>query len=76
MVELRPTRAAGDDAAGPPDGWARCLRQDQLHLAGASAAPDTGTAPAREGDAPVRPVALSVHALAKRFPTRSGVAGG
>ncbi len=35
---------------------------------------DTGTAPApREGDAPVRPAALSVHALAKRFPTRSGV---
>ena len=42
VVELRPTGAADDDAAGPAEGWARCLRQDQLHLTGASAAPGHG----------------------------------
>ncbi len=74
VVELRPTREPGDDPSRPPAGWARCLRQDQLVLAGAGSAHDAvpagAVAPSR---APGRPSALSVESLAKRFPTRSGV---
>jgi peptide/nickel transport system ATP-binding protein len=72
VVELRPTREPDDDPSGPAAGWARCLRQDQLVLAGAGSAGDAVAvvAPPR---APDRPPALSVQGLAKRFPTRSGV---
>src|SRR6202011_3635181 len=60
--------------SGPATGWARCLRQDQLHLAGAGSARDAGSpAPPASSGAPAEPLALSVRGLAKRFPTRSGV---
>ncbi len=78
VVELRPTRDGGDASTGPDVGWARCLRQDQLHLAGAGSARLTAASavsspvPAAQ-PAPARPLALSVRDLAKRFPTRSGV---
>ena len=75
VVELRPTLGAGDDAGDTEEGWARCLRQDELRLNGAGAAhsavPTNGAEP--EVAVPGGPLALSVHGLAKRFPTRSGV---
>jgi oligopeptide/dipeptide ABC transporter ATP-binding protein len=81
-VELRPVADAARGAVvsdGAAAGWVRCLRQDQLQLAGArlSAGQDgvrPGTvAPPAGGGAPPQPVALSVRGLAKRFDTRSGV---
>ncbi len=72
VVELRPTH---DEVVAPGEAaLARCLRQDELHLAGAGTALDTGGAPApAPTSAPTRPMALAVHGLAKRFPTRSGI---
>ncbi len=76
VVELRPARGAvatTDDTEATA--LARCLRQDELHLAGAGAALDTGGSPATPTVATTaaRPLALAVHGLAKRFPTRSGI---
>jgi peptide/nickel transport system ATP-binding protein len=97
VIELRPvgtgpdgTDPDGTNAADDPEsGWVRCLRQDELHLAGAQVAadptgvptgsppdadpPDGAPAPDPRPSSPVRPAALSVRGLAKRFDTRSGV---
>ena len=77
VVELRPTRDGPEESAGPEEGWARCLRQDELVLAGAGATSDTDgspePSPLHPEPAAGRPLALSVNDLAKRFPTRSGV---
>ncbi len=74
-VGLRPTTGAGDDPDDTVEGWARCLRQDELRLNGAGAAqsavPSNG--PVSGALASDARLALSVHGLAKRFPTRSGV---
>ncbi len=75
VVELRPTRDRSDGSPGPETGWARCLRQDDLHLAGAGSALVAATGSPVSSSPPVagRPLALSVRDLAKRFPTRSGI---
>lgn len=87
VIELRPTHEVPDDPTSPVDGWARCLRQDQLHLAGVGASagwpaglpsaesPATVSAPSVAPTAPAQPpppTALTVRGLVKRFPTRSG----
>jgi peptide/nickel transport system ATP-binding protein len=76
VVELRSVGGGSGEAAGSRDAWARCLRQDELHLAGAGSAPADPGAPepaARPASPSDRPMALAVRGLAKRFPTRSGV---
>ncbi len=75
VVELRPVGGPDVDPSGPDGGWARCLRQDELHLSGAGAARHSGPAspPVPPSEKPAVSAALSVRDLAKRFPTRSGV---
>jgi peptide/nickel transport system ATP-binding protein len=83
VVELRPvpTGPDGPPAAGDSDPeWVRCLRQDELHLAGAQltatavgSPPMTASPSAPLEPAPLAPAALSVRGLVKRFDTRSGV---
>ncbi len=96
VIELRPVHTDIADPAGAVGavdpagavgaadaaaGWARCLRQDELHLTGArtatGATPEGPRAPPAPptpaGETGARPAALTVRGLAKRFPTRSGV---
>ena len=75
VVELRPVGGGPELAPEGEDAWARCLRQEELHLAGAGAAlTDQGTPGPGSSPAPSdRPMALAVRGLTKRFPTRSGI---
>ena len=78
VVELRPvadTPDTPDGSTGHDEAWARCLRQDELRLAGAGTAlaDRASPEPARSPSPSDRPMALDVRDLAKRFPTRSGI---
>jgi oligopeptide/dipeptide ABC transporter ATP-binding protein len=75
VVELRPPADESDGSAGTEERWARCLRQDELHLGIGGSALQAAASPVAvpSPSGPRRPMALSVRDLAKRFPTRSGV---
>ncbi len=75
-IELRPP--AGPRAVAPVVGSddtrtrSRCLRQDDLTLAGVGPAPTAAAPPALEARSE-RPAVLETAALTKHFPVRSGV---
>jgi len=72
VVELRP--AAGTPA-GPDQGWARCLRQDELHLAGATAPARPGPTDVQGAATPAAPVPPAGAApLAPVAPAAAGIA--
>ncbi len=78
-VELRPPARVEADGGPGPAGTrtavtlSRCLRQDELTLAGASTEVAEATITAADPSDAARPPLLVVSGLAKRFPVRSGV---